>query len=214
LRIVLVSRTIEKVRRLPYEAIFRVGIEAWPTRTARPSVATPGDSLGGRKREHTLASGKGPPGGSPRPRSIAQTGCASNLSPAAQCSFVPPDPRVLVVCSDISQSDRIVEELSEIGLEPSPAFSAGEAVGRLVRESFDAVVVDQRVEEGMPNLRRWLKAKYSGVVVLLPEGEPVVPGSAGAMSLGGSSEVTRRLSIALTYHQDGPNTTQEFAGTE
>src|SRR6266571_5330665 len=61
----------------------------------------------------------------------------------------------------------------------------------LARESFDAVVVDDDLEEGGDGLRRWLKAKYRGVVVFT--GEPQAAEAPGPAS----AEVTRRVLVAM-----------------
>jgi len=110
---------------------------------------------------------------------------------------------VLVVCADIQQSDRLVEELFGIGLEPSPAFSAGEAVGLLGREPFDAVVVDGELEEELMALRRWLSSKYRGVIVLTREGDSGTfeVDDGGAMNEG--LRVTARVLKALGQSLQG-----------
>ena len=89
--------------------------------------------------------------------------------------MTPPASRVLVVSSHLPRSDRIIGELTEVGLEPTPAFSAGEAVGLLSSEPFEALVIDEGLEEGIGSLLRWVGEKYKGVVVSLPalESSPI-----------------------------------------
>lgn len=78
-------------------------------------------------------------------------------------------PRVLVVCHDLLQNDRIMDELTAVGLEGTPAFSADEALGLLADHKYEAVVLSEDIDEGMVGLLRWMGKRHKGVVVTLPE---------------------------------------------
>jgi hypothetical protein len=75
--------------------------------------------------------------------------------------------RVLVAVADVSTNDRLVSELLELGVDPTPAFSDAETIGALASEKFDALIAEQASEEASEPLRRWLKAHFKGVVVFV-----------------------------------------------
>ena len=77
--------------------------------------------------------------------------------------------RVLVACSHIERSDDLLAELTDLGLDPTPAFTAAEAVGLLSTDAFDALLLDEGLGEGMAGLLWWVGQKFQGVVVMLPE---------------------------------------------
>jgi hypothetical protein len=104
---------------------------------------------------------------------------------------------VLLVCADLERSDRIVSELDEHDVDPLAVYSVGEAVGILSREPFEAVVVDEDLEEGLAGLREWLKAKFRGAVVFLDEGGSQFVEGANLKSLSEGEEITRRLLGAI-----------------
>jgi DNA-binding response OmpR family regulator len=78
-------------------------------------------------------------------------------------------PRVLVVCADLRQSDLIMNELIDAGLDATPAFTADEALGLLADHRYEAVVLAEDLEDGMVGLLRWMGKRHKGVVVTLPE---------------------------------------------
>ena len=78
-------------------------------------------------------------------------------------------PRVLVVCPDLLQSDLLMAELTDVGLDATPAFTADEALGLLADRPFDAVVLSEELDEGVVGLVRWMGKRHRGLVVTLPE---------------------------------------------
>jgi DNA-binding response OmpR family regulator len=80
-----------------------------------------------------------------------------------------PSPRVLVVCADLRQSDQIMNELVDAGLDATPAFTADEALGQLADFRFEAVVLAEDIDDGMVGLLRWMGKRHKGLVVTLPE---------------------------------------------
>ncbi len=86
-----------------------------------------------------------------------------------------PPLRALVAVGDIHWSDRLFEELTAAGFEVQATFTAAEAVGKLLVNGTDAVVVDADLEEA-ELLRRWLKRRHKGVVCLVHEFDAVVGG--------------------------------------
>lgn len=78
-------------------------------------------------------------------------------------------PRVLVVCADLQQSDRMMDELAAVGMEGTPAFSADEALGLLSGHTYEAVVLAEDIEDGVVALLRGLGKRHHGLLVTLPE---------------------------------------------
>jgi hypothetical protein len=75
--------------------------------------------------------------------------------------------RVLVAVADVTTNDRLVNELLELGVDPTPVFSDTEAITALAGEEFDALIAEETSEEASERLRRWLKAHFKGVVVFV-----------------------------------------------
>jgi DNA-binding response OmpR family regulator len=94
--------------------------------------------------------------------------------------------RALLAVGDIHWNDRLFEELTAAGFEVQATFSASEAVGKLLVNGIDAVVVDADLEEA-DMLRRWLKRRHKGVVCLVHEFDAVV-GEVGVDSEGVAAE--------------------------
>jgi len=112
----------------------------------------------------------------PTPWGGGRSQCLREISRAARrshqlrgCGAGVGAPRVLVVCADLVQSDRIMDELTAVGLEGTPAFSADEALGLLADHRYEAVVLSEDIDEGMVGLLRWMGKRHRGVVVTLPE---------------------------------------------
>lgn len=75
--------------------------------------------------------------------------------------------RVLLVCPDLRQNDLLMSELTDAGLDATPAFTADEALGLLADRRYDAIVLAEDIEEGMVGLLRWMSKKHRGIVVTL-----------------------------------------------
>lgn len=92
-------------------------------------------------------------------------------------------PRVLLLCGDLQTSDRLVDELLELGMDPVQAFSSSDAIETLTAGSVDAVVMgDMAEDEGLP-LLEWQLRRFKGVAVHM--GEATEPDEASARVVGG-----------------------------
>lgn len=77
--------------------------------------------------------------------------------------------RVLLVCPDLHQNDLLMAELTDSGIDATPAFSADEALGLLADRNYDAIILAEDIEDGMVGLLRWMSKRHRGIVVTLPE---------------------------------------------
>ena len=120
-------------------------------------------------------------------------------------------PNVMVAVRRLEIADRLLDEFSQVGLDPAPAFSGAEAISSLDAGRFDAIVLDTALEDH-DCVRRWMDRHRRGVMCVIHDFEAYrgarrIEDDPAAWSGADPDafEVTGRLVQALARAQRGAN---------
>jgi DNA-binding NtrC family response regulator len=117
--------------------------------------------------------------------------------------------KVLIVDDEKGFLDVLAERMQSRGMEVTTAASAKEALQKLEKESFDAIVLDLMMPEmgGIEALQR-IKEKSPDSEVILLTGQPSVSKGVEAMKLGATdflikpadiNELTEKIKLAKAH---------------